>query len=149
MTIPITPFTGLNQIAFGQSLEQVKLLLGEPTESTKEKHDDGTEDISFLYQSEGLELSFMPEDDFRLGLITCYTTNYALENKSIIGLSEAIFLAEMDDLDVVLAEDLMDLNAKDYTIESKGLSIWIQDGHVHSITLFPQYDEHENIVWPK
>jgi len=34
-------------------------------------------------------------------------------------------------------------------VESKGLSFWIQDGFVESITLFPEYTEDgEGIVWP-
>ena len=147
MTTEIIPFNGFNQIKFGQTLEQVKLLLGEPTENTKEKHEDGTEDISLLYGEQGVELSFMSEDDFRLGLISCYAPFYTVEGEAYAGMSEEDFLktAKFDDL--TLAEDLTELKAKDYTLESKGLSFWIQDGFVDSITLFPQYKGDE-IVWP-
>ncbi|MFT6004477.1 MAG: hypothetical protein ACI8UQ_001616, partial [Bacteroidia bacterium] len=46
MNIEIIPFVGFGQIKFGMTLEQIKGLLGEPTENVKEKHDDGSEDIS-------------------------------------------------------------------------------------------------------
>jgi hypothetical protein len=147
MNIEIIPFTGFNQIKFGQTLEQVKLLLGEPTENTKEKHEDGTEDISLLYGDIGVELSFMSEDDFRLGLMSCYAPTYTIDGQSYAGMSEEDLLKISQFDDLKLAEDLTELKAKDYTIDSKGLSLWIQDGFVDSITLFPQYNE-EEIVWP-
>ena len=148
MTTELIPFTGFNQIKFGQSIDQVKLLLGDPTDSTREKHEDGTEDISLLYQEVGVELSFMSEDDFKLGLITCYAPTFAIDGQTFMGMSEADFLkaAKFDDL--LLSEDLADIEAKDYTIDSKGISVWIQTGFVDSISLFPKYDEQDEIVWP-
>lgn len=147
MNIELIPFIGFNQIKFGQSLDQAKLLLGDPTETTKEKHEDGTEDISLLYGELGIELSFMSEDNFRLGLISCYAPIYTLDGQAFAGMSEEEFLKSAKYEDIVLAEDLTELSAKDYTIDSKGISIWIQEGFVHSITMFPQYEEDE-IVWP-
>jgi hypothetical protein len=149
MNIEILPFVGYGQIKFGQTLEQVKLLLGEPTESTREKHDDGTEDVSLLYGELGVELSFMSEDDFRLGLISCYAPFYTLDGIAYTGMSEADFLKTAEYDDVKLEDDFTDLKAKDYTIDSKGLSIWIQDEFVKSITLFPKYvGDSEEIEWP-
>lgn len=147
--IELIPFTGYGQIKFGQSQEQVKLLLGEPTETVREKHEDGTEDISYLYSEEGVELSFMSEDDYSLGLITCYLPTYTIEGKSFIGLSGQDFLSEANFSDLALEDDFSDVNAKDYTVDSMGISIWIQDDHVHSITLFPRYNDADEVVWPE
>jgi len=91
----------------------------------------------------------MSEDNFRLGLITCYAPTYVVDGQSYAGLSEADFLkmAKFDDL--VQDEEFAEPDSKDYTVESKGLSFWIQDGFVESITLFPEYTEDgEGIVWP-
>ena len=66
MNIEIIPFVGFNQVKFGMSLEKIKELLGEPTETVREKHEDDSEDVSLMYGELGAELSFMSEDDFRL-----------------------------------------------------------------------------------
>ncbi|MGB0851007.1 MAG: hypothetical protein ACPGTP_07160, partial [Bacteroidia bacterium] len=92
MNIELVPFTGFNQIKFGQTLDQVKLLLGDPTETTKEKHEDGTEDVSLLYGDLGVELSFMSEDNFKLGLISCYAPIYTLDGQAFAGMGEEEFL---------------------------------------------------------
>jgi|TARA_B110000908_G_C10248727_1_gene450495 hypothetical protein len=149
MNIEIQPFVGFGQIQFGQTIEQVKSLLGEPTNSTKEKHEDGTDDISLLYGEQGVELSFMSEDDFRLGLITCYAPTYTVEGTSYTGLSEEDFKKTATFDDLKQDDEFAEPNTKDYTVESKGLSFWIQDGFVESITLFPEYTEDgEEIIWP-
>ena len=148
MNIALIPFVGFGQIKFGQDMDQVKQLLGEPTETTREKHDDGTEDVSFLYGEKGIELSFMSEDDYKLGLISCYAPTYSIDSQLFLGKTENEFLNESNFSDLELSDDFANLKAKDYTVNSKGLSFWIQDGHVHSITLFPKY-KGDNIIWPE
>lgn len=150
MNIEIQPFVGFGQIKFGQTLDQVKSLLGEPTSSTKEKYDDGTNDVSLLYGDLGAELSFMSEDDFRLGLITCYAPSFVLEGTAYIGLSETDFANIAPFTDLEQDEEFATPESKDFTSDSLGLSFWVQDGFVESITLFPKYTEDgENIVWPE
>ncbi len=148
MNIEIIPFVGFNQIKFGMTLEQVKLLLGEPTENVKEKHEDGSEDISMLYGELGVELSFMSEDDFRLGLISCYSPAFTLSGTSYNGMSEDDFVETSTFEDLILAEDLTELKAKDYTVDSLGLSMWIQDGYVDSVTMFPKQLDDDTVEWP-
>jgi hypothetical protein len=149
MNIEIIPFVGFGQIKFGMSLEQVKGFLGEPTENVREKHDDGTDDISWIYGELGAELSFMSEDDYRLGVISCYAPSFTLDGKAFNGMSEADFLKEASFDDLTMDEDIPELNAKDYTIDSLGLSMWIQDGVVDSITIFPRHLDEETVEWPE
>jgi|TARA_B110000967_G_scaffold81728_1_gene84464 hypothetical protein len=149
MNIEIIPFVGFGQIKFGMTLEQVKTLLGEPTSSTKDKHEDGTDDVSLLYGEQGVELSFMSEDEYNLGLITCYAPTFTVDGTSYTGLSEADFLETAKFEDLIQDEEFAEVDSKDYTADSKGLSFWIQDGFVESITLFPEYTaDGEEIVWP-
>jgi hypothetical protein len=149
MNIEIQPFVGFGQIKFGMTLEQVKTLLGEPTSSTKDKHEDGTDDVSLLYGEQGVELSFMSEDEYNLGLITCYAPTFTVDGTSYTGLSEAEFLETAKFEDLIQDEEFVEVDSKDYTVDSKGLSFWIQDGFVESITLFPEYTaDGEEIVWP-
>jgi hypothetical protein len=149
MNIEIIPFVGFGQIKFGMTLEQVKTLLGEPTSSTKDKHEDGTDDVSLLYGEQGVELSFMSEDEYNLGLITCYAPTFSVDGTSYTGLSEADFLETAKFEDLIQDEEFAEVDSKDYTADSKGLSFWIQDGFVESITLFPEYTaDGEEIVWP-
>jgi hypothetical protein len=149
MNIDIIPFVGFGQIKFGQTVEEVKTLLGEPTSSTKEEHEDGTDDISLLYGELGVELSFMSEDDYKLGLMTCYAPTFAVDGTSYAGLSEDDFKSTAKFDDLKQDDEFVELDSKDYTVDSKGLSFWVQDGFVESITLFPEYSEDgEEIVWP-
>lgn len=149
MNIEITPFVGFNEVKFGMSQEQIIDLLGKPTETVREKHEDDSEDISLMYGDLGAELSFMSEDDFRLGLITCFAPTFVVDQKSFMGMSEADFLKEADFQDLILEETFEELNAKDYTIDSKGLSVWIQDGFVDSITMFPNHIDEDTVEWPE
>jgi hypothetical protein len=72
-----------------------------------------------------------------------------IDGTSYTGLSEADFLETAKFEDLTQDEEFVEPDSKDYTVDSKGLSFWIQDGFVESITLFPEYTaDGEEIVWP-
>ncbi len=147
----IIPFVGFDEIRLGQTLGQTELLLGKPSEVNKETFRDQSLDMIMKYHDLGVDLTFSTDDDFLLGSITFLSRNYLLKGISIIGLQEDEFLRLGTALfpDLMLDDDLTDLNAKDYMSDSNGLTFWIQDGVVESISIFPEYEADEDTpIWP-
>lgn len=151
MSTDITPYIGIEDSTFGQSVDEIKALLGEPDQISTESYEDGIDDITLSYTGLGIELSFISEDAYKLSLITIYSPKYTIKGEAIIGLSESEMvqkLSAMDFVDFSLEEEFPDYNAKDYTIHSKGISIWTEEGIVNSITLFPEVTDSDEIIWP-
>jgi len=147
----IFPFVGFDEIRLGQTLGQTELLLGKPSEINKEIFRDQSLDLIMKYHDLGVDLTFSTDDEFLLGSISFLSRNFLLKGISLIGLSETEFLRMGTTLytDLQLDDDLTDLNAKDYTSDSNGLTFWIQDGLVESISIFPDYEEDDNTpIWP-
>ncbi|WP_258098898.1 hypothetical protein [Marinoscillum pacificum] len=153
MKLLIEPFVGFGDIYLGLSQKEVQVRLGEPQSVDSEGYSDGTTNKIFKYPNLEIELTFSSEDDFRLSSITFESVMTEFKGLRLIGLSEEGFLARADKLkirDLVLESDFQDLNSKDYVIDSLGLSVWIQDGKVDSISLFPRYeDDNETVIWPE
>jgi hypothetical protein len=64
----IRPGIGLEDVLFGQSVEDVERLLGPAPESSFERDDDDST-RTLAYPAEGIHLFFHEEDGFRLGSI--------------------------------------------------------------------------------
>ncbi len=147
----IIPFVGFDQIRLGQTLGQTELLLGKPSEINKEIFRDESLDMIMKYHDLGVDLTFSADDDFLLGSITFLSRNYLLKGISLIGLPEDEFLRMGSALypDLQIDDHLTELNAKDYISDSNGLTFWIQDGIVESISIFPDYeDDDDTPIWP-
>lgn len=117
----------------------------------KETYPDNSFDIILKYHSLGVDLTFSTDDNFRLGTITFYSKDFLLKGKSLIGLKETEFVMKSNliFLDIELDDDLKELNCKDYTSNSNGISFWINNGIVESISIFPNYKEDdETPIWP-
>src|SRR5690606_6757871 len=152
ITMEILPHIGFKNIKFGFSKTQVVDILGEPNIEETSNFEDGSSDISMVYNELGLTLVFSSEDDFRLSSVTFYTSEATLNGESFIGKNEEFLFenAKAKSIDeLFLDEEFEDLNAKDYSSEKLGLAFWVQQGILDSITIFPEYDEKgEEIIWP-
>ncbi len=148
----IIPFTGFDDIRFGMSKDDIIDEMGIDVEEVVDEHEDGSKSHTLLYDEEGCAFIFSSDDDYLLGTITLYAPDFLLEGVELIGVSEKKFLEKAKDIvpDLELEDEYDDVDSKDYSSELLGLSIWIQDGIVDSITLFPKYAEDNNtILWPE
>ena len=151
MKTEIIPYVGFQQIKLGQTLGQIELLLGKSSEDSKEKFSDNSLDMILEYHHLGVDLTFSSDDDFLLGSMTFYSKDFSLKGESLIGLPEEAFLKKATTIfsDLEIDSDFNDLNSKDYTSNLNGLSFWIENGIVESISIFPDYKEdNETPIWP-
>jgi len=147
----IIPYVGFDKIKLGQTLGQIELLLGKATEKNRETFSDDSLTMTLKYHNLGIDLNFSSDDDFRLGTMTFYSKEFTLNGINLIGLKEIEFMmkSKMVFSDLELDDDFKELNAKDYTSNSNGISFWIENGIVESISIFPDYqDDDETPIWP-
>lgn len=147
----IIPFVGFADIKFGFTEEEVVAKLGPATHRETEDFEDGSNDFSLKYEKLGVDFTFHSEDDFLLGTITFFGRDYTMLGHSIIGEEEGIFVANAASRgfeDLTLEDDFDDLDSKDYFSEKYGISFWLYEGRVDSITIFPKYSENDEVVWP-
>lgn len=148
----ITPFVGIGEIRFGLREDALMQLLGEPDEIMEDEFTDQSISRSLEYQSLGLQLILDSEDGYRLTTITATNQTTTINDIAPVGKTEEELKALADALgvtDLVLDDELSDLGSKDYYSDSKGLSFWIVDELVDSVSMFPAYEEDgETIIWP-
>ena len=151
MKTEIIPYFGFDKIKFGLTLGQTELLLGKSSENNKESYSDDSSNVVLKYHNLGFNLTFSSDNDFRLGTITFYSKDFSIKGKKLIGLKETEFVMRSNLIfsDLQLDDDFIELNSKDYTSNSNGISFWINNGIVESISIFPNYqNDNETPIWP-
>ena len=151
--IIIEPLIGINGLQLGKDMSDVVDIIGEPDERSSRQFPDESEDKTWEYSNIGLSLTFSSDDDWKLGVITVEAADAELSGHCFIGLEEKVFLDQIEEARItptVLDDDFRELGSKDYKCDRLGLSFWIQDGKVSSITIFPKYDESGEVpLWPE
>ena len=136
----IYPKIGIDGIRLGMNKAQVQEVLGKPSLIEEE-----TQDEHWQYD-QGLDLIFQKENLYLLGTITITNTAAQLDSKKIIGLNEQELL---NNFPYLALEDDFEENGRDYVSEEKELSVWVSDGFVSNVTIFPEYEETGEIaLWP-
>ncbi len=147
----IKPFVGFDDIKFGLTQRNVINAMGKDYKEEKEAFPDNSKQFTLFYDRLGCAFTFSSDFNYKLDSITFYATEFTIFELSIIGLPEIEFVEAVKEKikDLELEDHFIDLNSKDYVSESNGMSIWIQDDFVDSITIFPLYSEDgESIIWP-
>lgn len=146
--LEILPYIGVGPIKFGMTMERVRDLWGQPDciehfRALQERPQDRS--VEWIYKS-GVQLSFDSDDHFLLGAITIDSHGALLNGVPVVG-------ADIQDIEKHFPElrldDDFEENGRDYAIDNSGVSIWVIDYLVSSVTLFPQYDKSgNNPIWP-
>ncbi len=144
---------GLGDLWLGSTRNKVLKLLGQPSKIETEDFNDGSSDIIWKYEDLGIQLSFSSEDNWLLDSITSSNPEACLDGMNLISLSEEEFLAQIKNSkiqSVVLDEDLPELKLRSYELDDLGLSFWLYDGKVISITIMVLFDTPvKKPMWPK
>jgi len=151
MKTEIIPYVGFDKIKLGLTLGQVERLLGKPNEQIRNQYSDNSNEVILEYHKLGVDLIFSSDEDYRLGSITFNSSAFTLKGKKLIGINESELIFRFKSLfpDLKLDDDFKELNMKDYVIDSTGISFWLDNGTVESVTLFPNYqDDNETVIWP-
>ena len=136
----ILPKIGIDNVKLGMNKTQVKEVLDEPARIENESNGE------FWHYEQGLELSFKKEDLHLLGLITVTNNSARLNSECIIGLSEPELLERFPFFSL---DDDFGENGKDYISAEDELSVWVSNGIVINLTIFPAYEKTGEIpLWP-
>lgn len=120
--------------------------LGEPQGRTVGDIGDNSEIECLQYASPALELSFMSEDDDRLGTITVRNPDATYDGQRVLGTPIVELLERYPNLK--LSDDFEE-KGQDYIDDPKGLSFWVIDGVVDSVTIFPDWVDDHTPRWPE
>ncbi len=150
----IKPLIGIDGLSLGVTKSEARNILGDPDKcSMKEYKYDKSRDEGWEYFQLGLELTFSSDDDWLLGTIGVTSEEATLAGHHLVGLDEKKLLKILDQIDIgpiVLESDFTELGSRDYVCDKYGLSFWVQDGVVTTITIIPDYDESGTVpLWPK
>ncbi|MEM7465882.1 MAG: hypothetical protein AAF387_03255 [Pseudomonadota bacterium] len=143
----ISPHRGIDDILLGSSRTEIQAQLGQPEKKLQGQYDDDVESEVWTYRLLRLELGFDSDVDFRLARITTTHPDVNIKGFNPIGLAENFLLMKYPNLELQL--DYGD-EGKDYVDRATDISFWLDQGKVSNITIYPEYDELENVPrWPR
>lgn len=149
----VKPLIGIDELKFGLTREEVKTKLGDPSNITIEKCEDGITDEIWDYYELSLELIFSEDDDLMLGTIEVTKDDVKINDQKIIGISEQELVDIFPKLDLgELQFDDVDKSFSSYSYhcDDSNISFWIQNKQVTSFWIMPEYDDSsEVVIWPK
>lgn len=141
----IKPLIGIDNVVLGGSKQSLFDLLGEPESSSSDEWPDGTISEAWIYPALGIVLNFDSDTDYRLSTITITAKNAELDEIKPIGLNINTLIEKLPS--IVLDEDLNE-SIKDYVCPDREISFWVVNNVIEQVTLFPQYDADNMLVWP-
>jgi hypothetical protein len=147
---------GLGNVKFGMTRNQVKAILGEPTEIEKFSYSDNDEDLSESWHYDELELSagFDEDVDWKLITLAVSSPEFTYMDKKLIGLKKDELLATLKELglDNLEIEDCSDdetPNSMFISSEEKEITFWLENEILSEIQWGPVFIDEETIVWPE
>lgn len=145
-TMEISPHRGIDEILLGASRDDIESSLGPPEKKSKGQFEDGVESWVWTYRLLRLELAFDSDVDFRLARITTTFPDVNIGGFNPIGLAENFLIVRYPDLELQL--DCGD-EGKDFIDRELDISYWMENGIVASISIYPEYDDIEQVPrWP-
>jgi hypothetical protein len=145
---------GIGTLMFGSTREQVKQILGEPSEvekySLSEVDSDNTE--AWHYDEHDLSLSFDEENDFRLSSIAISGEGYTLEGQPLIGRKKPEVFEQFKANKWGEPEEDEEVRKESgdcclYHIDDSSMSLWFENDELTEVQIGPFY-KNEEIVWP-
>ena len=147
--IDIKPLQGLGNIEFGFTRNQVKAIVGEPSEvDTFQYDEDNDEELteSWHYDEKELSFSFEETEDWKLVNIAISAEEFRFEGKKVIGLSKSNLIKTLESLDIgTINED--NENAVVSIIASQ-INFWFDGGEVAEVQWNVDWDDDGEAVFP-
>ena len=146
--------TGLGDIKFGMTREELKKIAGEPTEIdtfNASGDEEGYLTESWHYDEQEFSVSFDEEDNWRLTTISSSSENAILGDK-LIGKSvdEVLSILEKMNLGDNELEDLSDetINQKLICFIASSLNLWFEDDLLSEIQWGVLWSDEDTPKWP-
>jgi hypothetical protein len=145
----LIPLKGIGPITFGLKKSDIISVMGD---NYIEEWDE--EDLSLIYEDEGLEFTFWGDEDDRLGLIDSTRETLTMCGQKLFGASkEKVRKFIKDELggapeisDCIEEEDGM---VEEWIeISNSGVTFWFSNGLLSSLIISCDWVEEEEPVWP-
>jgi hypothetical protein len=147
---------GLGNIKFGCSREELKKLIGKPSEIdtyNASGEEEGYLTESWHYDEDEFSVSFDEEDNWKLTTIAVSSPNFELNGKKIIGLSIEETLEQLanEDLGDNELDDLSDehTNHKLISFISSSLNLWFENDKLSEIQWGVLWQDEDTPIWPQ
>ncbi len=148
--------TGLGELKFGMSPDEVQDILGKPDEI--DTHIDNEDDTgtteTWHYDEMEMSISFEEIDGPMLFSIAVSGEDYELKGKKLFGLQKDELIKELEALsfDDLKTEDLQhdDFEGQELIFSQKhSINFWLEEGELSEIQWGPFFEDEETIVWPE
>jgi len=146
----ITPNIGLGDIKFGFTRNQVKEILGEPTEIDAFAYDeDEIEELTESWHYDELEFScsFDESEDWKMINISVSSDKFKLENEDVIGLKKTELIALIEKLN--LGEIDEDGENDVVTVLDSQINFWFDTDEVSEVQWSVNWNEDDSPMFPK
>jgi len=146
----IKPLAGLGEIKFGFTRNQVKSIIGEPSEVDTFQYDEEEEDElteSWHYDEKEISFSFEEIEDWKLVNIAVSAEDFKLEGKTVIGLKKNELKELLATLDLGTLNDDTENNV--ISVIEKQLNFWMDEGEVAEVQWNVDWDEEGEAIFPE
>jgi hypothetical protein len=149
----IHPRTGLGQLKFGFTRDQVQAIMGEPDEVDQHEDGEGNSAEAWHYDELELSVSFEEEFDWKLVTIAVSSPDYTLNGKKVIGLNRLELIQVLNKMGIteLLQEDWSSVDNPDHHLvmaEEDWVNFWLDDGVLTEIQWSPHFNDEEEVEWP-
>jgi hypothetical protein len=146
--LEILPGTGLGDIRFGMTREEVSAILGDPAEIDMFSDDEpGNQVESWHYDEADVSFAFEEAEEWRLTTIAVSSEDYKIEDTTLIGLSKDATFVQLEKMgiDHNFDEDSgQDLHFSNET----GLNFWMDGDVLREIQWSVEIDDEDKVIWP-
>ena len=146
---------GLGAIHFGQTKQEVKALLGDPTDQdlyNLSDEEDGFLTETWHFDEAEISLSFDEEDNWRLTTITTSHGESQINGKRIMNLTinDLDRLVDLSEFGACELDDLSDgnINQKCYSFIERSLNLWFVDDRLTEIQWGVLWEDEDTPLWP-
>jgi hypothetical protein len=141
--------TGIGNIRFGYTMDQVRDIMGEPEEIEESDEDDEFEHKAWNYWEQGYSFFFDREDDYRL---SCIQT----ENPEVLLFGQKVFDLTADEVkSLVQREGLTDFETEKLesgetrlSYEKEMIDLYLEDGRLLAINFGVFINDDLEVQWP-
>jgi hypothetical protein len=144
---------GFDKIKLGMSQDEIKNMLGEPSETEEFSYADGDHSISYYYNDQGFEFTFESDNDYKLSYLAVHSPKFHLQDKIRIGMSKDDLMKSIQDLDLSQPEkeDLSDEdlpNQELYAFDKENINLWFVENMLDEIEIGPIWKDDDTPIWP-
>ncbi|WP_121236322.1 hypothetical protein [Hymenobacter sp. BT730] len=145
----ITLGVGMGPLKFGASMDQVRVLMGEPEEIEESDDDDEFEHQAWNYLDEGYSLYFDREDDYRLSCIETDNPGMRLFGEAIHGKSQQEIQDLMKANGFAHSEiEKMDTGEVRLSYEKEMIDLYFDEDQLQFINFGVFINEDLEVQWP-